>query len=49
MFRLTSINLENRFFATICPAGRKFRRILLVYNLLKTRQIRFSRHFVIFI
>lgn len=37
LFRLTSINSENRFFATICPSGRKFRRILLVYNLLKTR------------
>lgn len=35
-FRLTSINSENRLFAHNCPSGRKFRRILAVYNYLKT-------------
>lgn len=37
LFRLTSINSENRLFAHNCPLGRKFRRILVVYNYLKTK------------
>ncbi len=36
-FWLTSINSENRLFACNCPSGRKFRRILVVYNYLKTK------------
>lgn len=36
-FWLTSINSENRLFACNCPSGRKFRRILVVYNYLKIK------------